>query len=816
VSLFLSDLRHALRKLVRAPGFATIAVVTLALGVGANTAIFSIVKAVILAPLPFRDADRVAMIWGALDGGETTWLSSPEIQSYDRDAGVFEDVAAYSGAFANLTGGEEPERVVAAAVTPNLFHTLGVPALLGRTFAPSDSATDLTGRVILGHGLWQRRFGGDPAIVGRSIQVNGSARTVTAVMPASFKLPLDVADDRPSELWVPLNLHDSAYDGWGNRGLMAVVRLPAGMDPERAAAQMRVVEERWVQEGHLSNRQGLERRPVLVKDLVLGDVRSALWLLLGAVGVILLIACANVANLTLARSDERHREVAVRMAIGASRGRIVRQLLTESLLVAAIGGIVGIALAYAGTQLLVAVRPAGIPRVELVTIDVGVLGFSLLLALLTGIAFGLAPALELSRPDLNRGLKDGGRTGTAGGARQRFRDSLVVAQMAMSVVLLIGAMLLTRSFIELRRIDLGFRSDSALSVRVALPTPAYADPPSVTGFHRTLRQRLAQAPGVISVGATRLLPLTGTIGDWSITLEGRVRVASENPNGDWQIVTPGYFETMGIRLVRGRFMTDDDHERTPVIAVINETMANRYWPNEEAIGKRFRLGTDPSRQWITIVGIAGQVRHNAITETPRAEMYIPHAQWPVAVPGSGAGRGMTFVIRTAGDPLAAVPHVRAAVRALDPNMPIADIRTLDGVTDDSLARPRFTTFLLGLFAALALTLATIGIYGVISLLVTRRRQEIGIRMALGAAPIAIVRMILRRGAALAATGVAVGLIGAALLSRVVASMLYSVTPFDPLTFATIPLVLLIVALVATLIPAGRAATVDPVMALRDE
>ena len=816
MSPLLSDLRHSFRRLLRAPGFAIVAILTLALGIGANTAIFSIVKAVVLAPLPYRDADRVGMIWGSVDGGETTWLSASEILSYDRDARVFESVAAYTGTFANLTGGQEPERVVAAAVTPNLFHTLGVPALLGRTFAPSDSAGDLTGQVILGHGLWQRRFGSDPGIVGRSIQVNGSARTVAAVMPASFKIPLDVADDRPSELWIPLNLHDPAYEGWGNRGLMAIVRLPVGMDGDRAAAQMRVVEERWIREGNLSNRQGLERRPVPVKDLVLGDVRAALWLLLGAVGVILLIACANVANLTLARSDERHREIAVRAAIGASRGRIARQLLTESLLVATIGGIVGVALAYGGTRLLVALRPAGIPRLELVTIDVAVLGFSLLLALITGIVFGLAPALELSRPDLNRGLKEGGRTGTVSGARQRFRDSLVVAQMAMSVVLLIGAMLLTRSFMELRRIDLGFRPDSVLSARVALPPLTYPDGPSITGFHRTLRQRLAQAPGVISVGATRLLPLTGTIGDWSITLEDRPHDPEENPNGDWQVVTPGYFETMGMRLVRGRFITDDDHENAPIAAVVNETMASRYWPNEKVIGKRFRLGTDPSRAWISIVGIVGQVRHNAVTETPRAEMYIPHAQWPVAVPGSNAGRGMTFVIRTQGDPLAAVPHVREAVRALDANLPVADVRTLERVTDDSLARPRFTTFLLGLFAMLALTLAAIGIYGVISLLVTRRRQEIGIRMALGAAPAAVVRLILRRGAALAAIGVAAGLFAAALLSRIISSMLYGVTAFDPLTFATIPLVLLIVALVASLIPAGRAAALDPVVALREE
>ena len=811
----MSDLLLSARKLLRAPAFAVVAILTLALGIGANTAIFSIVKAVLLAPLPFRDADRVAMLWGSRDAGETTWLSAAEILSYRDDIAAFESVAAYTGTGANLTGGQEPERVAAAAVTTNLFHTLGVAPLAGRAFGPGDSAAAVRDQVIISHGLWQRRFGADPTIVGKSIQVNGSARTVVAVMRPSFRLPLDIADQRPSELWVPMDLHDGDLAGWGNRGLMAVVRLAPGVTPQRAAALMQVVEERWVQQGHLSNRNHLNRRAVAIADLVLGDVRPALWMLLGAVGVILLIACANVANLALARSDERVREVAVRTAIGASRGRIMRQLLTESLLVAALGGGVGVALAFGGTRLLVALHPAGIPRVEHVTIDPVVLAFSLFLTLLTGIAFGLAPAVQLSQPDLNRGLKEGGRTGSVSGARQRFRDSLVVAQMAMSVVLLIGAMLLTRSFIELRRIDLGFRPDSALSLRVALPAAAYPDAPSVIGFHRTLRQRLLQAPGVRSVGATRLLPLTGTIGDWSITLEGRTRVASENPNGDWQVVMPGYFESMGMRLVRGRFISDDDHENAPGVAVINELMASRYWPDEDAIGKRFHLGTN-QRPWIAIVGIVGQVRHNALTEEPRAEMYLPHAQWNLAAGGINAGRGMTYVIRTAGDPLASLPHVREAVGALDRSLPISDIRTLERVTDDSLAQPRFTTMLLGTFAGLALVLATIGIYGVISLLVTRRRQEIGIRMALGAAPGAIVRMVVRRGAALASIGILGGVAAAAVLGRVVASMLYGVTALDPLTFVMIPSALLVVALVASLVPAGRAAMVDPVEALRDE
>jgi len=529
--------------------------------------------------------------------------------------------------------------------------------------------------------------------------------------------------------------------------------------------------------------------------------------------VILLIACANVANLVLARSDDRQREIAVRTAIGASRRRILRQLLTESMLLALVGSVAGMTLAYGGMRALIAMHPAGIPRVEELGVSVGVLLFTLTLTVITGVAFGIAPAMDLSRPDVNRWLREGGRTGTAGAGRQRFRNSLAVAQMALSVVLLIGATLLLRSFVQLRRIDLGFDRRDALTFRVVLPTAAYPNTESVIGAVRTLQDRLAQINGVRSVGATRLLPLTGTIGDWSITIEGRVRAPGENPNGDWQVVTPGYLETMGMKKVRGRFFGPTDNENAPIVAVINETMAKRYWPSEDAIGKRFHIGS-ATQPWITIVGIVGAVHHNTVAETQRAEMYVPHAQWPAA--GASPPRGMTFVLKTAGDPLALVGHVRQAVRAQDPGLPIADIRTLERVTDDALAQPRFTTFLLGVFAGLALTLAAIGIYGVIALLVTRRRQEIGIRIALGAQPTSILAMVVRSGMILATVGVVIGLAGAAALVRILASLLYGVNPFDAVTFAVVPVILATVALVACLVPAGRAARVDPVIALRED
>jgi putative ABC transport system permease protein len=811
-----SDVAFAFRRLVRAPGYAALAIVTLALGIGANSAVFSLVKTVVIVPLPYGDPDRLMMLWGKIEKGGTTYLSGPEVRDYSAETRTFANVAAYTETAANLTGGLEPERVGAADVSPNIFAALGVPALVGHAFTPSADPQEMADQVVLSYSLWQRRFGGSRGIVGMRILVNGAQRTVVAVMPPEFRLPLDFGDDRPSELWRPLDLRAPEWAAWGNHSLIGVARLKAGVSPELATATMRQLEDRWIRDqvgGGWNDRDIVRRAAVPIKDLVLGDVRSALWVLLGAVGVILIITCANVGNLLLAKSDERHREIAVRTAIGASRARIVQQLLIESLLLSTLGGAAGLGVASLGMRGLLILHPPGIPRIEQVRLDPTVLAFTLVLALTTGVVFGTAPALELARADLNTPLKESGWTGTMGRASQRFRDSLVVAQMAFSVVLLIGALLLVRSFIELRRIDLGFNPRNVLTFRVVLPVASYVQDSDAIRVVRELRERFAELPGVRAVGATRLLPLTGTIGDWSITLEGREKAPGENPNGDWQVVTPGYFESMGMKLARGRFFAETDNEKAPIVAVINETMAARYWPGEDPIGKRFRVGREPL-PWITIIGIAGQIRHNAVTEKARAEMYVPHAQWGVA--GGSTRRAMTFVIRTTADPLGLFPHVRDQVRSLDPNLPLAEVRTLERVSADALSPARFTTLLLALFAGLALSLATIGIYGVVSLLVARRRREIGIRMALGAYSTSIVGMVVRRGITLVAVGVGVGLVAAAGLARVVASLLYAVTPFDPLTFMAVPVLLASVALLACAIPAGRAARLNPVVALREE
>jgi putative ABC transport system permease protein len=518
-----------------------------------------------------------------------------------------------------------------------------------------------------------------------------------------------------------------------------------------------------------------------------------------------------VANLQLARAEVRRREVAVRAALGADRGHIIRQLLTESVMLAVAGAAAGVAVAWAGLQIVITLRPANLPRLDETALDGTVLGFTALLAIVTGVLFGLLPALQLSRPDVTGILKDGGRSGTAGRSRQLARQSLVVLQLASSVVLALAAGLLIRSLIELNRIDLGFNPTNVLTAQLQVPATAYPQPADVVRFHRQVTERVSQIPGVRAAGSVRVLPLARTIGDWSIKIEGRPYVPEENPNGDYQAVTPGYFEAMGLKLIRGRFITAADREDAVPVAVINDTMAARYWPGEDAIGRQFMMGTD-DKPWLTIVGIVGTVRHNAVVEEPRNEMYIAHAQLPGHI--RSAPRGMTLVVKTDGNPLAISGAVRDAVRAIDRNLPVSDIQTMEDVTATALAQPRFVTLLLAVFAATALTLASIGIYGTISLLVSERTQEMGIRLALGADRPTILKLILGQGLVLTVAGLAAGVAGALLLTRTLSGLIYGVGTLDPLTFVAVPALLCAVALLACFIPARRAASVDPITTLR--
>jgi putative ABC transport system permease protein len=536
--------------------------------------------------------------------------------------------------------------------------------------------------------------------------------------------------------------------------------------------------------------------------------------LMGAVGFVLLIACANVVNLLLARADSRRREVAVRGALGASRGDIVRQLLGESLLLATLGASAGVLLAVGALQVLKTLRPAGLPRVDEVAIDPLTLMFTAAIAVACGVSFGLVPALQITRLDLSRVLNDGGRGAAPGRVRLAVRRGLVIVQLAFSVMLVVGAGLLLRSLIELQRIDLGFDDRNVLTAQVQLPPTDYAEGQKIVDFYRQVTERLGAIPGVSSAGGVRLLPLARSIGDWSITIDGRDLAPGENPNGDFQFATPGYLRTMGLSLVEGRWFTTADREDAPPVVVVNDTMAARYWPGQTAIGKRFKMGgVGSTRPLMTIVGIVKTSRHNAVVEEARAEMYLPHAQLPTTT-GVSAARTMALVLKSEGDPLAHTAALRAAVRAVDPNVPVADIRTMEQVTSRALAGPRFAAFLLGVFAVLALSLAAIGTYATISLLVSERAGEIGIRLALGAERRTILASVLREGLGYASGGIAIGVVGAIFFTRVLETLLYGITAFDPVTFAAVPVVLALVAILATLAPAYRAASVNPVKTLR--
>ncbi len=808
---FVQDLRFAYRRLLSRPALAIAAALTLALGIGANTAVFSLVRGVLLEPLPYAAPESLVMIWKPGFDSDQTWLSRREWVEYSRATRSFEHLAAYTTAAANLTEGSEPERVNAGFVTGNMFDALGVGALQGRVFTAAEDVSGKDDVVVLGYDLWQRRFGGAPDLVGKPIRMNGRVRTVLGIMPPDFRLPLDYREERPTELWAPAAVDQANPGEFGDRSYFLVGRLRAGVSALSATADVRAAGKQWEQQGLIHNEDGgLDRDAIPLDSLLTASLKPALLVLFGAVGFILLIACANVTNLLLARSDARRRDVATQAALGATRSRIARELMLESGLLAVLGGVFGVALAYGGLEATLAFTPVNLIRMRAVSVDAQVLGFSALLALVTTMIAGLAPALDLARVNLLSAMGAGGRGGAAT-VRKRLRHALVITQTALSVVLVIGAGLLVRSFIEMRRIDLGFDPSNILSFRVAVPQTDYPEPERVVGFYQQLLDRVEQLPGVENAAGVRILPLSGTMGDWSITIEGKPTAPGSNPNGDWQVVTPGYFETIGVKLARGRFFTDADHASGAPVVIVDENMARAYWPGEDALGKRFRMGT-LERPWMTIVGITRPVRHNAVVEEPRTEMYVPHAQFPLQT--NSAPRGMTVVIKTRGEPMALLNAARAQVRALDSALPISEVRTLDQVAGRALAQPRFLTLLLGVFAGLALTLAAIGMYSVIAFLVSRRVQEIGIRMALGATRRVIVQMVLSEGVALAVAGVALGLLGAAWLTRFLTAQLYGVQRLDPLTFAVVPLILVCVAGLAAWLPARRAAAVSPLQALR--
>jgi predicted permease len=807
------DLRYSLRSLGAARGFTAVALVTLALGIGANTAVFSVVKHVLLAPLPYHEPERAVMIWSKWRSFDKTWVSDAEAIDYQTRVVAFEDAGAWSTTAVNLTGDGDPIRIGAALVNANVFGILGVEPLIGRTFRKDEEAPVPSTVAILSHGLWMRRFGGAPDILGRRILVNGVAREIVGVMPPGFQLPTDYVVDaeEPTQLWAPFALNQANR---GSHGYYAVARLAPGATVAEANAQLTALTTKNTEDGLYPEAMQFTAFAVSTSDEALAAVRPALLLLFGAVGFLLLIACANVANLQLVRAEGRAREMSVRSALGASRARLVRQLLTEGVVLAGAAAGLGLAVAALALGALRSAALASLPRAASISLDTGVLAFALALTLATVLLFGLVPAVRAARVDLVDSLKDGAAGASAGVRRRRLRGALVVAETALAVMLLSGAGLMARTLWALSSIDLGFTPERVLTLRLALPASTYDTPERTVLFWEQLLARVRALPGIERAGYLRLLPLGSAIGDWGLMIEGYQPPPGVGSPGDWQYASAGGPEAIGERLVRGRWLTDADTMGAQDVALINETMAERYWAGRDALGGRFRQGGgNLDRPWITVVGIVGNVKHNGVTVEVKPKFYRPIGQWHQTA--GGPARNTTLVIKTASsNPYQLVEPVRQEVRRLDADLPISAIQSMDDVVGRTLATPRLTSWLLGLFAALALALAAVGIYGVLSYVVSERQREIGIRIAIGADPRQVLGLVLWGGLRLSAAGLALGLIGAMATTGLMASLLYGVTPFDLPAFAAAGLALLVVSAGACLLPALRATRISPVRALR--
>ncbi len=801
------DVRYATRVLMKKPGFAAVAVLTLALGIGANTAIFSVVNAVLLRPLPYRDPARIFAINKAAMGKGLPGIAAFEYFDWRDQSEAFEQIAGYSTDNFNLTGGDEPERITVARVTANLFPLLGVQPISGRVFMPEEDAPGHGQVVVVSQGFWQRRYGGDPGLIGQTITLNDKTYTVVGIMPASFRFP------QTFEIWMPLALDEAAEKTGDTFSLLEIVaRIKPQISIERAQADLNTIEDRVAEKfpGMLENTR-IEVVPLHAH--LVGEIRPALLLLLGAVCFVLLIACANVANLLLARASSRQKEIAIRSALGARRSDIMRQLLTESIMLALAGGALGILLALWGVDLLLSGMPGNIanslPGIKDVGIDRQVLGFTLFVSILTGIFFGLAPALIASKPNLNETLKEGGgKTAFQSRSLLSLRSLLVVSELALALVLLIGAGLMIKSFARLLDVKPGYNPENVLTLRVDLPRNRYADSAKVSSFYQQVLEKTRSLSGVKSVGAISHVPLNGFNMIAYFNIEGvpKLEPAKDRPIGVGA-VNADYFRAMQIPLLQGRELTDSDAEGSPRVALINEAMARRFFPDQNPLGKRISYGCG-DELCRTIVGVVGDVRQDGWTEEAGPEIYVPYAQRPT--------RSMTLLVRTDADPLSLAASVRSQVFAVDSDQPVADVKTLEERISDAVAQPRLIMLLLGVFGALALILATVGVYGVMSYTVTQRTREIGIRMALGASARDVLRLIVRQVAIFCFVGVSAGLVGAFALTRLMESLLFGVSATDPSIFILISVILIGVALGASFIPARRATKVDPMVALRYE
>jgi predicted permease len=815
-----SDAHYGLRTLVQNPGFACAAILSIAIGIGANTAIFSVVNALLLRPVPYQDADRLAILWNRSPGLNISedWFSTAQYFDIKDGHHGFDQLAMAIGALVNLTNDGEPERIGAARISSALLPMLGVKAAHGRLFTQEEDAAGRTVSALLTHGMWVRRFGSNPEVIGRSITLNGQPVQVVGILPASFSLPRDVVPllygGEITEIYLSLPLSPAAPRTRDREDYNIIGKLKPGVSVTQAQAEMDTITAR-LRRDHpdvYPPNGGLTFSVVPLLEQAVGRIRLRLYVLLGAVGFVLLVACANVANLLLARALAGQKEIAIRAALGAGRGRLVRQLLAESTLLALVGGGLGVLLAYASLGGIRALGPGTIPRLAEIGIDGRVLGFTLLVSLGSGLLFGLVPALRVSRGDLAATLKQAGQG--AGGATwdrgHTTRRLLVISELALSVLLLIGAGLLIRSFANLQNVNPGFNPRSVLTFALQLSGRQYNGPEPVLVTYRGILERLDRLPGVRASGGCSDLPLTDSPAWTPISIEGRTPPPGEKfINADMRVVAGRYFETMEIPLRRGRLFDDRDVAGQPGVVLIDDRMAREFWPDQDPIGKRLRRGgIDSTSPWLTVVGVVGRIKHESLDTDPRIAFYLPHGQAPA--------RAMSVVVRTSTEPAALTAAVKKTLHEVDVALPAYSVRTMEMYLDRSLATHRFSMVLFGVFAALALALAAIGTYGVMAYLVSQGARTIGIRIALGASRRRVAGLVVRQSLTLAAAGVVVGLVGAFWLSRFMTTLLYGVSASDPLTFLVVPAILLIVVLIAGYVPARRAARVDPVVSLRCE
>jgi putative ABC transport system permease protein len=799
----LNDFRYALRQLIKSPSFTFVAIITLALGIGACTAIFSVVNVVLLRPLNYPEPDRIVSIRETnLPQFPVFSVSPPNYLDWEKQTKSYEYLAAYTGADLNLTGDGEPQQLSGLKATAHYFDVYGVKPILGRMWLPEEDAQGKDHVVVLSYHFWQRVFGGAADVVGRSIQLNGEPYTVVGVAQIGFGLTSKV------EAWMPMAFkpEDTANDARGGHYINVVGRLRPGVRVAQARAELELLATQLAKQYPDSNKGwGIFLMPI--QDYIVRDVKPVLYTLLGAVGCVLLIACANLANLLLARATARHREISIRAALGASRARLVRQLLTESVVLSLCGGVAGVILARWGLDALLALAPSSLPRISEIHLDSGVLIFSLALSIITGLVFGIAPAWLAARADVNEALKQGARGSTEGGARGRLRSALVVLEVTFALMLLGGAGLLARSFMQLAHVDPGFTPENATLLQLSLPQKKYAMPEQQTAFADALLERVKVLPGVQWAGITHSMPLLGGY-VLTFSIEGRPPIApSDQPSASYYAVTPDYFRAMGIRLIRGRTFTPRDDAKAPRVAIINEAFARQFFPNEDPIGKRIDIDLGPDA-WREIVGIVGDIKQNGPDQATSAQSYEPFAQKPF--------NSIDLVIRTKGAPAALLGALRPAVYSVDKDQPIGTIRPLEEIMAERIASQRFAMTLLTVFSLVALVIAAVGIYGVMAYSVVQRTGEFGIRMALGAQQGDVLRLVLAQGGKLIGLGLVIGLLATLAASRAMGSMLFNTSAYDPLTLTSITLLLGAVALVACFFPANRATKVNPIEALRTE